>query len=68
MSFNHVSGDALVPAGSAPRVRGGDVADDEGFLSGEVLPGSGQSEGVEVGESGQICWGVVRMVHCRGLL
>ena len=68
MSFNHVSGDALVPAGAAPRVRGGDVAEDEGFLTGEMLPGSGQSEGVEVGESGQISRGIVRMVHSRGLL
>lgn len=51
----------------APWGRVGHLADDLSFLRREALPDGGEPQSVKVGESREICGGIDRMVHSRGL-
>lgn len=66
-SGDGIAGHTGGPAGTAPRIRGGDLAQDFGFRSGDPLPGRGEPQPVKAGERGEIGGGEGRMRQRRGL-
>ena len=62
-----IAGNCGATADAAPRVRGGDVAENLGFRRAEVLPDGGQAQLVQACECREVWCGEGRIEQRRGL-